>query len=186
MLKPINNQILVQFSLSRMRGSLFVPDAQVDGATACLVEAVGNKVNPQIKPGAILYCMTGFTERENPTYRKKVEGGEIRYHLIPEMRFYAMSIKDEMFPLGPTVLLRRDFSQEDKGLIEVPDAFRKQSLKGTILKLALRREGFKTNGLEIGSKVTLSGWDASMVQIELADGSHGLICHEQFLLYKEQ
>lgn len=169
-----------------MRGSLFVPDSQIDGATACLVEAVGDKVNPQIKPGSILYCMTGFTERNTPTHVKKVEGGEIRYHLIPEMRFYAIVIKDEMFPLGPTVLLRRDFSQEEKELIEVPDAFRKQSLKGTIIKLALHRKGFKTMGLEVGSKVTLTAWNESMVQIELPDGSHGLICHEQFLLYKEQ
>lgn len=184
MIQPINKQILVQFNASDARGVIFVPSSGVDGATSCLVHAVGNKVNPQIKKGDVLLCMTGFLERQTPITIEVIGGHEVKLYSIDESKFYGVKKNNIIYSFGRTVIIQR-IAEPINSIIQQNEVWQSQSLWGIIRRHGLSRSGFRTQGLSIGATIRLSQWESSMIQIELEDGSHGMIVNEKDLLFKQ-
>jgi len=176
-MKLLNNRLLLQPSDSRMRGMLIVPQQYTDGATSCKVIARGPGVQQVIKIGDIVLCETGFSDRTNLTIDRT------RQFFCKEENIYAVIKNNIIYPLGRKVLIRRDIADKQEGKIVVPATRRTQSLDGTIARLGLTSETFRTAGLKVGSKIRLQEWQPHMMAVELEDNSYGLIVHETDILF---
>lgn len=179
-IKPIKNKIILRPNASRMRGGIFVPDDYAKHAsTACLVVAKGDRINPQIKQGSIVLCKTGIGTRKEPMN----EHGDF---WATEDHIYGLHRDNQIFPYGKKVLIRRDIKDVfTEGGIQIPQRVRYQSLTGTIVQLGIFRGYYNVNGLEIGAKIRLTDWHESMLQVDLEDGSHGMIVDQHHILYRE-
>jgi|SRR6478752_6288589 len=173
---PIHNRLILRPSDSAARGMIFIPDIYRDAATSCLVIAAGEKVNPLIKPGDVVFCQVGLGSRNAGMF----EG--TRDFLCRDSDVYAVIRNRKIFPFGRKVLIRRDIADEYHGSIVVPANRRYQSLFGTVERLAISREPFKTIGIRPGMKIRLTEWMEHFVEVELEDGAFGLIVNEQDLL----
>lgn len=176
-MKPLNSNLILEPSFSKTRGGLYIPDSYLDATTACKVIASGPRVNPVIKEGSIVLCQTGFSGRLNQRLHNSSS------FWCEESNLYAIIRNNLIYPLGLLVLIKRDLEDEYHGSIVVPENRRTQSLTGTVMRYGISRNPSKVNGIEIGSKVRLTEWQDWMLQIELEDGSEGLIVKEQDLLY---
>lgn len=177
MIKPINQRIILEPNISKMRGTLFVPDQYVDGATTCMVVAAGEKVNSFIKEGSIVMCQVGFAGRNS-----NIEGTKAFW--AEENNIYAVLRGGLIFPLGQRVLIRRDIEESEVGGIVIPANRRYQSLTGTIVRLGFSKIPMRIADLKTGDKIRLTEWQEHYQQITLEDGSHGLICNDKDLLCK--
>lgn len=175
---PINDRLILRPSDSAMRGTLFVPEQYRDGATSCLVLSRGKDVTHYIKTNEYVLCETGFGERQANHFPGT------RDFWCKEHNIYAVVRNNIIFPIGKKILIRRDVDDSEINGIIIPENRRYQSLNGTIVRLGLTRDGFKTNGLAPGSKICLKEWNESMICLTLEDGSYGLIVNESDILYK--
>lgn len=176
MLKPINDRLILHPSDSRMRGGIFIPETHTDASTSCMVLAKGEKVTHFIKEGDTVLCQVGFGDRKNNT----VEG---RAFWCRQHNIYAVLKDNIIFPIGRKILLKRDIADKEVGGIIIPENRRYQSLDGTIVRLGLTREIYKTIGLEIGMHVRIKEWMEHMTAVTLEDGGYGLIINESDLLF---
>lgn len=176
-MKPLNSNLILEPSSSKTRGSLYVPDNWLDATTSCRVVAVGPNVNPVIKVGCIVLCQTGFAGR----LTHQLKGSKNFW--CEEKNIYGIVRNNIIHPLGLLVLIKRDLADAYHGLIVVPENRRTQSLTGQVLRYGISRLPSKINGIKLGSFVRLTEWQDWMLQIELEDGSEGLIVKEDDLLY---
>lgn len=153
-----------------------MPEQYKDAATACLVIARGNKVNPFIKKDSIVLCEVGFGDRLN----NKV--GTTAQFWCQETNVYAVIINRQIHPIGRKVLIRRAIQETHINGILIPENRRFQSLDGTIERMGLCREHFKVQGIKIGTRIRLEEWKDHMKDVTLEDGSYGLIVNESDLL----
>lgn len=175
MYQPIHNRLILHPSDSRMRGGIFVPEIYNDASTSCKVLAKGERVTHFIKVGDVVLCQVGFGDRKNNT----VDG---RAFWCREHNVYGVIKDNIIFPIGRKVLIKRDIADKNVGGIVIPENRRTQSLDGTIHRLGLTREYYKTNGLALGMEVRLKEWMEHMIEVTLEDGSYGLIVNESDLL----
>ena len=177
-MKPLNDNLILEPSFSKTRGRFYVPDSYyLDATTACRVVSVGSGVNPVVKKDSIVLCQTGFSGRI--THRV----GNTNHFWCKENNIYGIVRNNIIYPLGLLVLIKRDLADAYHGQIVVPENRRTQSLTGTVVRYGISRKPSKVNGIEIGSKVRLTEWQDWMLQIELEDGSEGLIVKEQDVLF---
>lgn len=173
---PIGTRVILHPNESRSRGLIHIPDISREGSTSCLVLEAGEKVSPQIKKGSIVLCETGFGERKNYT----IENGPAFW--AKEENIYAVIIKQKIYPIGRKVLIKRDIADSHVGSIVIPENRRYQSLHGTIVRLGITRKPFKTIGLKEGLRIQLEQWQPHFANVELEDGSYGVIVNESDLL----
>jgi co-chaperonin GroES (HSP10) len=181
-LQLVGTNVLVAPSVSRSRGMIAIPDTVTDGATACIVLKAGNKANPLIKEGDTVMVMNGIGARGRnflPNIGKNF--------LVSDTEVYAVFRKGAIIPLGRTVLIKRDIQSINHGSIFIPEKLRAQSLTGEVIRLGLTREPFRSAfDLRPGMKIMLEEWKPEMVEVQLEDGSFGLIVNEKDILYYEQ
>jgi co-chaperonin GroES (HSP10) len=178
--KPLNDRVILNPNESRSRGIIEVPDTYRDGATSCLVMEVGKDVPPQIKVGSVVLCETGFGERKNST----INGTSMFWARASNI--YAVIERRKIFPIGRKVLIKRDIEDTHVGGILIPANRRFQSLYGVVVRLGLTRKPFKTIGITVGSRIRLTGWQAHYANVELEDGSYGVIVNEEDILLREE
>jgi len=180
-LRITGNNVLVAPSVSRARGMIAIPESTADGATTCLVLKSGLKANPLIKEGDTVMVVNGIGERSSnflPNIGKNF--------LVQDAQVYAIVRQGKILPLGRTVLIKRDIASIHEGSIFIPEKLRAQSLTGTVIRLGLIRKHFRVNlPLVEGSRVRLTEWQPSMIEVQLEDGSFGLIVNENDILYYE-
>jgi co-chaperonin GroES (HSP10) len=91
-----------------------------------------------------------------------------------------------IYSFGRTVIVKRDVAKKiTDGGIEIPENRRTQSLTGEVIRLGISTKPFRVNGIKPGMKVRLKEWEAHMIELELEDGSFGLIVKETDILYYE-
>jgi len=159
-----------------MRGCIFIPDQYKDASTACLVIAKGDDVNPLIKEGDVVLCQVGLGSRN----AGHIEG--TRDFWCKEENVYAIIRDRKIYPFGRKILIRRDIADEYHGTIVVPTNRRTQSLYGTIERIAVSRQPLRISGVSQGMKIRLVEWMEHMIEVELEDGSYGLIVNDTDLL----
>lgn len=178
MIKPLHDKVILQPSSSDMRGTLFIPKAYIGISTSCLVIDKGEQVSRFITSGSTVLCETGFGERTSNV----IDGTNC--FICKSQHIYAVIKNGSIWPIGRKILIRRDMADEFAKGILIPENRRFQSLTGTIERLGLLTNHFKVKGLTLGSKIRLTEWQESMIQVTLEDGSHGLIVNEKDILCK--
>ncbi len=179
-IRPLTDHLILNPSISVMRGGLFVPEQFQEAATSCLVMDRGKSVNPAIKVGDTVLCPVGFGERKNNIIEEN-----LRWFICKDTHIHAIVRNKVVFPLGRRVLIRRDVQEISINGIVIPENRRAQSLFGTIERLGLSRSHFKVNGLKVGLKIRLTEWQPHMIETALEDGSYGLVVNESDILYYE-
>lgn len=175
-MKLINNRLLLQPSISRMRGSIAIPHSVVSATNMCRILIKGNKVAKHFKEGDVVICENGFSERKTMTIED--------CFICKESNIVAMLIDGAIHPIGKKILIKRDTRENNIGGIVIPENRMYQSLTGTVIRYGITREQFKVLGIEIGDRVGIHEWNEHMIEVSLEDGSFGLIVNEKDLVYK--
>ena len=177
-IQPIKKRVILQPSDSLMRGSIFIPENMVHRmSTACKVIARGPDVHQTIKVGDVVLCKVGV-DRSNTI-------DDTTQFWSTQDSIYAVIKKNNIiFPIGRTVLIKRDVMESKEGFVVVPENRKTQSLDGWVVRTGIYYGHTRVNGISQGSKVRLTGWEPHMIQIQLEDGSEGLIVNDKDILFK--
>lgn len=170
-MKPIKKRLLLTPSKSEMRGGLFIPENVIDNTGTCLVVNVSDDLDIPVRKGDVVICQTTAGNRNSIT-----DG----LFLAKQSQIYARISNKAVFPFGKTILIKRDLSSIEVGGIYIPENRRMQSLGGTIHRIGLTRKPFAN--ASIGDYVILKQWESHMIEIQLEDGSYGLIVNDSDLL----
>ena len=177
MIKTLHKRLLVQPSISQMRGSIFIPENMAAATTVCRVLSAGHTVNKLLQPGTIVLVENGIADRNGLAFKDSF--------FVKEENVFAIIRNGEILPIGKTVLILRDLREEvSVGGIITPENRKAQSLFGSILRMGITREIFRTQGIKIGDNIRLTRWEPHMVEVEIPGMGFGLIVKETDLLYK--
>lgn len=176
-IQAIRKRIILNPSVSKARGLIAVPETYQDASTSCLVVSAGADCNPALKPGVVALCAVGFAGR-----KEKIN--EEGHFWAEEKNIYGIVKNNTIFPIGRTILIKRDVQEIKVGSIVIPENRRAQSLTGTVLRFGITRDRFRVQGINKGDRIQLVQWEPHMLQIQLEDGSEGLIVLENDLLCK--
>lgn len=176
--KPIEDRLILYPSDSSMRGMIFIPENCKGTATACVVAERGPDVPPQIKIGDIVLCEVGFGSR----FEAIMPGSKMFWARMGNV--YGLFRHRTIYPIGRTVLIKRDVEDKQEGTIVIPENRRTQSLEGTVIRLGLTRLHSKVNDIKPGDRIRLTEWREHMRECQLEDGSFGLIVNESDILYR--
>lgn len=175
-MKLIGKRLLLSPSLSRVRGSIFIPDYLRESTSICKVVSRGGGVQSFIKQNDTVLCQKGFADRDSLTIGN--------CFFCNEWNIFAVLVKGQIMPTGRRVLIRRDIKDKYEGSIVIPENRRFQSLFGTVERFGITREPFRYADLKKGDYIQLKEWSQEMIEIELEDGGYGLIVKEEDILYK--
>lgn len=154
-----------------------MPDTYADATATCKVIEKGNKVSPFIKKGDLVLCQNLFGDRKN---------SDSSTFFCREHNIFGIIKNRLIHPVGRNVLIRRDVQEDNVNGIIIPENRRTQSLFGTIVRLGFTNKIFRVDGLKVGDRIRLTQWESHMVELNLEDGSYGLIVNENDILYKEE
>jgi co-chaperonin GroES (HSP10) len=175
-MKLINNRLLLQPSVSRMRGGIAIPHSVAEATNMCRILIKGNLVSPFLKEGDVVICENGFSERKTMTIED--------CFICKESNIVAKLQSGMVYPIGKKILIRRDVQEDNVHGIVIPANRMYQSLTGTVVRFGITRQRFNVFGIEIGDKIGFQEWNESMIEVSLEDGSYGLIVNENDLVYK--
>jgi co-chaperonin GroES (HSP10) len=170
-MKPIRKRLLLTPSKSQTRGSLFIPENVIDNTGTCLVVEVSDDLDIPVKKGDVVVCQTTAGNRNS------IQKGVF---VANQNQIYAVIANKSVFPIGKTILIKRDLGSIESGNIVIPENRRMQSLGGWIHRIGISRKAF-TNANQ-GSYVLLNKWESHMIEVELEDRSYGLIVKDSDLL----
>jgi len=173
-MKLIGKKLFLEPSISAMRGMIAIPSNVARASNMCRVVHRGSGVNLNIKVGDTVICQNGFAERRD------MKLGDNFF--CTEDNVVAVMRKGKIYPIGKKILFRRDIAESSVNGIVIPENRRMQSLYGRIERFGLTREQFRFQGLNLTSTYRLKEWAAHIVDIQLEDGSYGLIINEDDLL----
>lgn len=129
-----------------------------------------------IKVGDVVLCKVGV-DRSNTI-------GDTTHFWSTEHSIYAVIKNKIIFPIGRTVLIRRDIQEAYQGDVIIPENRRTQSLEGWVVRCGIHYGHTRVNGITPKTKIRLKQWEAHMIQCQLEDGSEGMIVNDNDILFK--
>lgn len=154
-----------------MRGGIFIPENVIDNTGTCLVVETSDDLTIPVRKGDVVICQTTAGNRNS------IENG---LFLANQSQIYALITNRSVFTFGKTILIKRDLNSITVGSIAIPENRRMQSLGGWVHKIGISRTPFTNT--TTGSYVLLNRWESHMIEVQLEDGSYGLIVKDTDLL----
>lgn len=159
-MKLLGSKVSLIPGKSSVRFGIIIPDRYRVNSIA-RVTGVGPKVSKPIVEGAIVITPIQFTEKKHQIIDEST--GEF---VCEAKNIFAVVVKNNIYPLGNTILIERIVSERNEGGIIIPEAQRAtdQSLEGVVARFGMGSEKKTIQGITIGDRVRLARWEAHMIE----------------------